>query len=155
MKKEGGYNYFKGIMTLIGLLLFILILFAVPKTNRFSRIIAYLFIALALVLILQLIRARLSYISKEGIRIGNCYRNCSKHLILKQKPTFILWDKVKNIKIFGVKERSLIHGFTSDYLSVATKDHKKYDCLLNDPKGFLKTIEDLKKSHLFTKDSKY
>ncbi len=105
--------------------------------------------------ILGMIRNRLTYITSEGIRIGNAYDDSYERVLLKQKPKYLLWNEIKEIKIIGREVPRPGYKWLVDFLIIKTKNGQKYECFIADPKGFVKAIKELKKDHLFDKDSKY
>lgn len=154
--KRGNVLYFKYILLFLGLP--ITLSFLLPNSSFLIKTILYLGVT-ALVLLLLLVsfmwmRVKLTYITKEGIRIGNAYFNCGNDIILRQKPTFLKWGKIKSLKIKG---RVSLGGISilNDYLVLETVEGRKFECFLNKPNDFLKTIKTLGKSNLFSKDSKY
>ena len=108
-----------------------------------------------LLLTLHILRVRLSFILPDSIRIGNAPDDTYEIFRLKQKPTTISWNDIKKIKIFGRQIRHPLNSVNIDILSIKTKDNKKYESFIAQPKGFIQAIKKLKKTHLLSKNSKY
>lgn len=102
-----------------------------------------------------IIRNKLTYITKDGIRIGNAHDDAYGKFFLKQKQKFFTWDEVKKIKIIGRQVPRPGYSWIIDYLIITTTDGKKYECFIAQPKGFVQALRQLKKAHLLSKDSKY
>lgn len=114
-----------------------------------------LILAFSLLLLINILRVRLSFIAFDGIRIGSAVDNSYERFRLKQKPTLIKWDNIKNIKIYGKDVSTALAPGTIDMLLVKTKDNIKFESFIAQPKDFVQTIKNLKKDYLFAKDSKY
>ncbi|MEK6875869.1 MAG: hypothetical protein AABX63_00540 [Nanoarchaeota archaeon] len=106
-------------------------------------------------LLMHTLRAKLNFVTKEGIRIGNAPDDSYEIFRLKQKPTVINWADIKVIKIFGREVRRILNSAIIDILTIRTKDNNKYESFIADPKGFVKVLKSLNKEHLLVKDSKY
>lgn len=112
-------------------------------------------LSVPLYFIIGMLRNRLTYITSEGIRIGNAYDDSYERIFLKQKPTFIEWNKIKEIKIIGKEVPRPGYKWLVDFLIIKTKEGKKYQSFIARPKGFIQALKKLKKSSLLSKDSKY
>ena len=105
--------------------------------------------------IYQTFRIKLTYITNDGIRIGNAPDHKYTCLKLKQKPIFLEWGQIKQINI--VNHAILVKYFSilKPFIIVKTNNRKKYECFLAQPKGFVKALKSINRQHLLSKDSKY
>ena len=108
-----------------------------------------------LLLLMHILRVKLTFFTKEVIRIGNAPDDSYEVFRLKQKPSVINWSDVKEIKIFGREVRRPLNSAIINMLAIKTKSNKKYECFIAQPKGFIQALKTLKKTHLLSKDSKY
>jgi len=119
-------------------------------------LLAYLFAFLLCGLIfINSIRTKLTYVTNEGIRIGNAPDDKYQHIKLTKKALFIKWDEINSIKIVRHEVRRMAWFDLINYLVIKTKGGKVYESFIAKPNGFIKNVKDLKKDYLFSKDSKY
>ncbi len=107
------------------------------------------------VLLINILRIKLSAIYVSGIRIGNAPDNSYEKFRLKQKPLLILWGNIKEIKIYGKDVSTALAPGIINLIRIKLNTGQIYECFIAQPKGFVKTLKDLNKHHLLTKDSKY
>ncbi len=144
-------------ITSIAFLVFLIISFDdlfMPKLNLDYFSIMGILIFL-LLLIIHILRVRLNFVTKNGIRIGNAPDDSYEVFRLKQKPILIKWSDIKEIKIFGREVRRPLNSAIIDMLTIKTKSNKKYECFVAKPKGFVQALKTVKKTHLLSKGSKY
>ena len=101
-----------------------------------------------------LLRTRLTYITNEGINIGNAPDDNYEKLKLK-KIVFIYWKDIKEIKIVRHEVGRMGWVALKQFLVIKTKEGKAYKSFISNYKGFIKIMKKLNKSNLFSKDSKY
>lgn len=119
-------------------------------------LLAYLFAFLLCGLIfINTIRTKLTYLTIDGIRIGNAPDDRYQHFKLTKKALFIKWNEIKSIKTVRHEVRRMAWAELKDFLVIKTKDGEVYQSFIAQPKGFIKNVKDLKKDYLFSKDSKY
>lgn len=106
-------------------------------------------------LLINVLRIKLSEVYSDGIRIGNAPDNSYEKFRLKHKPILINWDDIKNIKIYGKDVSTALAPGAIDILLIKTKDNIKFESFIAQPKGFVKALKSLNKHHLLSKDSKY
>lgn len=107
-----------------------------------------------LLLLIIVLRIKLTYVREDGICIGNA-PNGEYYSLKLSKPKFIIWDVIKLIKIYNKAIKQPLMVDYQSFLLVTTKDNIKYECFIAQPKGFVKALKNLNKHHLLSKDSKY
>lgn len=122
-----------------------------PLSNRLS------FIPLAIIslfCIISVLSHKLSYVTKEGIHVGNVTRDDHIERMMKRLRVFVPWKEIKKIKIIKKKtKRSYgIMDFVST-LQVIPKKGKILECYINDIAGFTKALKSAGKSALLASDS--
>ena len=139
----------------IAMILFFLVIIVFGFSYKFLFI--FLLVIISLLFIPTQFKRKLSYITKNGIGIGNItYKTNANTLFFRQKPSFLKWEEIKQIEVVTKASLSPKWSELFDYLILKKKGtNKNYECLIYDSKGFIKTIKKFKKSNLFTKDSKY
>jgi len=114
-----------------------------------SSIMLNIFIIIALI---SAIRIKSSYITENGIRIGNDYLKNDEDIRIKQHPKFIEWTNIKELKI---KEKPNGVNLTY-YLCIKTKNNNtNYTSRLIRIKKFESTLKILHKDKMLVKDFKY
>lgn len=132
-----------------------LLIFATTNLSAIRFLIIFIFCVIPLYIVANFLRTMLTCITKEGIRFGNAKDDSYQEFLFKRRPGFLSWDKIKEIEIIGRVIRRPYSTGLINILIVKSKDGKKHECFIANPKGFVKTIKDLKKSYLLAKDSKY
>ena len=108
-----------------------------------------------LLFLIHIFRVRLTFISLDGIRLGNAPDDSYEKFKLHQKSINIYWNEIKSIRIIGRQIKRPTYIDIINILIISTKKGIKYESFIAQPKGFVKTIKAFKKGHLFVKDSKY
>ena len=119
----------------------------VPNSPPISLSLAFLF---SLILYLNA-RLRLTFITKDGIFMGNVYFGSEQDIILRRRPMFLAWVEIRRIEIKR-KEKTVGRGASilNDYLIIKTKDGKTIDCLLFDKAGFFHILHILGEQDLLS-----
>ena len=131
LKDYKKYPFYSGV-------LFLLILYSIP-----------------LYYLINTMRMKLTYITKDGIRIGNSPEESYQTLRLMEQPKFIKWNEISNVKIIGREVKRPVSVRVINILVIKTNNGKKLECFIAQPKGFVNALKDLKKYTFLTKDSKY
>jgi hypothetical protein len=71
------------------------------------------------------------------------------------KLIFINWADIEYITIIRKEVKHNFVLFLVPFLIVKSKSGKKYECFIARPKSFIKSLKNLKKEKLISKDSKY
>jgi hypothetical protein len=118
--------------------------------------ILYIFIILFFLFITLLnFTLRFSYMTLNGIRLGN-YNIKYKYYFFPKKIKYFHWKDIKKIKIIGKSTYGYKIASPKDYLIIKSKiDNKSYDCYISDSRGFVKALKKLKKDYLLDRYSKY
>ncbi|HLC65660.1 MAG TPA: hypothetical protein VJI46_06075 [Candidatus Nanoarchaeia archaeon] len=125
-------------------------------SNNYLRALGFLLLGLPVWLVYSLLRLRFSYVTSKGIRVGNAYFKHGSDIVLKQKPVFLFWGDIKDIRVVNKEYPGNIYGsHLVHFLQVKTKHNESYECTLLDYKGFIGTVVRLKKTGLFSKKSRY
>ena len=119
-----------------------------------TTFIEYLAILLIIFFFINSARIKLTYITKEGIRIGNASDDMYDKFKLKQ-PHLYKWNEIKYVKIVGKEIRRPFHDDLINVLILRPKKAVKKECFIARPKGFVKVLNQLGKSYLLLKDSKF
>jgi len=106
------------------------------------------------IFIIHILRVRLTSIFEEGLRIGNAPDNSYEKFKLN-KSAFIYWEDITELKIYGKDVRTGLAPSTINLLRIKTKEKKKYESFLAQPKDFVDALKQLKKGNLLSKNSKY
>ncbi len=150
---------FRWLIILFGqILLSLILIYAVVKENAFEKykIIIILISLVPLFMFFNLIRIKLTYITSDGIGIGNAKNFDYSSIFLTHKPTFLKWKSIKNIKIVGKEYRGNFGIMWKIHiLTIRTKDGKNFECYLAKPEGFVANIHGLGEGKLFSKDSEF
>ena len=107
-----------------------------------------------LLLLVFILRIRFTYVSDNGIRIGNA-RNGEYDYIKISKPIFIKWNEIKNIKIYKKPIKQPLMLDYQSFLMIRTFSQDKYESFIAQPDGFIQALKKLKKGYLLAKDSKH
>ena|SRR3989338_7197375 len=142
------------------LMLILLVVFFVSlkdifnSNNQYEIISGVFVIVLIFFFLFNLIRTDLSYITKNGIRLGNTKDDKYQSFKL-QKSHFSTWNDIHSIKIKGRVVKRPTYADLIDVLEIKSKDNEKYECFIAQPQEFIKALKQLNKQHLLSKDSKY
>jgi hypothetical protein len=93
-------------------------------------------------LLIIVLRARLTYITKQGIRIGNAKTGDYNALKLS-KPKLILWGDINTIRI---QMKSVDYPLSKNmeaFLLIITKGGQKYESFIAQPTQFVEAIKKL------------
>ncbi len=93
-----------------------------------------------------------TFITRKGIRIGNIPNDVYSTIRIKQKPTLIEWNKIKEIRVIRKEVRHNFILVLRNFLVVVTSDRKKYQTFLANHEGFKEALKKLNKSHLLKKE---
>jgi hypothetical protein len=113
-----------------------------------------LIMCIPILFIINILRTRLTYITSEGIRIGNAPEDTYERIKLP-KTIFLSWKEIDKITIIN---RVVKHNFRQvlrPFLIVKSKKGKRYECFIAQPRSFLEALKKLNKFNLVSKDSKY
>ena len=137
-------------------LFLIIFSFSFLMGNNFSKLIYLIPILMCLFFLYSIIRKKYIFITSKGIRMGNVIYWAEDRLIIRQKPVFLLWNKIKDATILSKSYKGGIYG-GRDFAHVHLKTKKGiiYDCLIYDPEGFVLALNNLKKIKLLSKNSMY
>lgn len=117
------------------------------SNSLFIRIFGFGILGLLAWVLYRNLRLRFNYITKEGIRVGNAYHKSD--FILRQKPTFLIWNEIKEIKLINkVARTALGSGVLIGYLIIKTKDNKLYECRIYNKNSFIKALKKLDREYL-------
>lgn len=105
-------------------------------------------------ILLYMLRIKLTYITKKGIRIGNSPYGDYDTLKLN-KTKFILWENIQSIRLYKKQITWAVGGATRTFLVIRTNDKNRYMSFIGKPSLFIKVLKKLKKSHLLSKTSEY
>jgi len=108
----------------------------------------------SLYLFFATLTTKLTYITQEGIRIGNATNDTYSRIIFSGSP-FLEWNQIRKIYITNNVVR---HGwvlFLRPFLIIKLKNGKTYKTFVARPRNFIKTLRELKKEDLLSKNSKY
>ena len=97
----------------------------------------------------------MSFLKSNGIKIGNLTFRKWGTFDKTQDNLFIKWNNIKNLKLVQRVHLTTKISLVRHYLIIKTKQNKKYESIIYDVPGFLKTLKKINKNHLLTKDSKY
>lgn len=144
------------LVNILLIMLFVYFIVTADYNNLFSFYLGVLFILLFLFWLFNtIIRAKLTYITRKGIRIGNMPSHTYEFFFLKKNAMFLGWEKIKQVGIIRRVVRVKHYSVLKDFIVIKTKDGKKYECFLAQPKGFISALKSIKKYHLLSKESKY
>jgi hypothetical protein len=107
-----------------------------------------------LLLLIIILRIKLSSINTKGIKIGNA-PNGEYYSVMLSKSQFIEWDKIKSIKLYNKAVKQPLMVDYQSFLLIKTKDGQKYESFIAQPEKFLLQIKKLRKAQLVSTDSKY
>jgi hypothetical protein len=98
-----------------------------------------------------------TYVAVGGIRIGDIPNDGYELNIFKFKreSTFLSWSQIKNVNIIN---KSVKHNFLlvlKPFLVVRSKDGRKYQTFIANPKGFVKALKELKKDKLLVANASF
>lgn len=123
---------------------------------KWNEALLSIFILLFFIYILiNIAMTKLTYVTKNGIRIGNILDDNYERIKSLKKTMFLDWVDIKEIKVYGKVTHRIWIEVLVDFLVIKTKPGKKYESFIANPKGFLKAIKRLNKGKLVSKDSKY
>ncbi len=108
---------------------------------------------LMIYVILAALLTKLTYITNNGIRVGNSHNGAYTIIPIKKKADFILWKDVDYIMLINKVVRPGYVSFLKPFLVVKTTKGKRYDCFIACPGSFLKALKRINKDHL-VKDRK-
>ena len=100
-----------------------------------------------LFLTILLFRYKLTYITSEGIRIGNAPDDTYGKIKL-MNSSFLSWKEIKEIKIINHQVSRNICWIIKPFISIKSKKGRRYECFIANPKGFSNALEKLHKSSL-------
>jgi len=119
-----------------------------------AKIVGFIFFIIAplffFYMLFFFLRRKRTYITKDGIFIGNKTFRSEWTLTPRQKPTFFDWKNVKNMKIVIKTMTTPVGSFKGEYLILTAKNGRDYECRIVDYSGFKKAIEKSGKSTLLT-----
>ena len=98
------------------------------------------------------LRIKLTYITTDGIRVGNAPDDVYTKMRLKNKPLFLKWTQIKSIRIY---EEPVRHNFLivkRPFLEIINLDNKRFKCFLSNPSEFIQTLRKLNKDRLIKSD---
>ncbi|MDP3698193.1 MAG: hypothetical protein Q8R47_01260 [Nanoarchaeota archaeon] len=148
-------HWFRIIIIIIWSLMFLFYIVGIIKYFTFSSDYnSLLMLGLGLFFIygfLGLLLPSTTFITTDGIRIGNVPNDVYSTVRIKQKPTLIEWDRIKEIKIIRKEVRHNYILVLRNFLVLVTSDRKKYQTFLANPEGFKEKLKKLNKSNLLKK----
>jgi hypothetical protein len=97
----------------------------------------------------------MTYITNEGIRIGNAPDDMYDKFKFKQIPQFYKWNEIKYLKIAGKEIRRPMHNVLINMIILMPKKGIKKECFIARPKEFIDILRRMNKGHLLSKDSKF
>lgn len=116
-------------------------------------IITYMFYLLIILVFLNSLRMKLTYLTNEGIRIENTPDSQYITIKLKQKPRFFRWAEIEYLKLICRHQGP--YGYIINLLVLNSKSGKKYECWISKPQKFINKLSEINKKNLLTKDSRF
>lgn len=107
-----------------------------------------------IIIITNIHRNRLSFITNEGIFMGNTILDNYEKIILP-KNAFLSWKEIDTIKISNHTVNHNTRLVLRPFLNIKSKDGKKYECFIAQPESFVQALKKLNRFNLMSKDSKY
>ena len=139
----------------VGMISFIIYYNTDYTLEKNEIILSFIIAIYSIFIMFNTLRTKLTYISNQGIRIGNALNDKYDAFKSLKKAEFIPWGVIDSIKIFRREIHRPFHNVLISYVLIKTKDNKKYESFIANPKGFIQALKTLKKTHLISKDSKY
>ena len=98
-----------------------------------------------------------TYVTDQGIRVGNIPNHIYDYNLFTftRKAIFLEWDEIKNIKILNKEVNHATIMMLNTILTINSKQGKRYDTFIADPKNFVFTLKSLNKNKLISKSSKF
>ncbi len=145
-KIKRGYT---GALFMLVILLGILLLPQLTALRFMEAVFPIISILFFLIILYVFLRSKLSYVTEQGIRIGNIYRNSERDLFLKQKSSLFFWKDINKINIVRREVRGKGMSLLRNFLVLKLKKKGDLECFINDKDGFIKSLKKLGKYNLF------
>jgi len=133
-----------------------IIYYNIKISTRWNTILLSIAIGIySLFIFINVVMTKTTYITNDGVRLGNAQRDTYDTFKFRRKAIFIKWRDIGYIKITRKEVRKPFHYTLIDYIIIKIKNDKRIDSFIAQPKEFVEALKKIGKGKLLSKDSKY